>query len=232
MLPEGNMLPFDMGEKELEKDVPFFAILNEEERKFLYQNAVFKRYIRGDQIHDCRAECTGVLFVRKGMLRVYMVSEEGREITLYRLRDGENCTLSAGCIIREITFEVLIDVVEPSEVWVVNAPAIRELSNNNVHVENFLYRQTIEHFSEVMWAFQQIMFMSFDKRLAIFLLDESVHSKSDKICITHDQIAKYLGSAREVVTRMLKYFSEEGIVELRRGEIWIRNRKKLKSLTH
>lgn len=231
MLPEGSMLPFDVVEKELEKDVPFYAILNRQERRFLYQNSVFKKYTKGNQLHDCKAECTGVLFIRKGMLRVYMVSEEGREITLYRLRDGEACTLSAGCIIREITFDVLIDVVEPSEVWVVNAPAILELSNNNVYVENFLYRQTVEHFSEVMWAFQQIVFMSFDKRLAIFLLDESVHSKNDRICITHEQIAKYLGSAREVVTRMLKYFSEEGIVELHRGEIWIKNKKKLKILT-
>ena len=230
MLSENNMLPFYVEEKEFGKEVPFWSIINEEEQKFLYRSAVFRRFEKGEQIHNCKEECIGVLFIRRGMIRVYMISEEGKEITLYRLGEGETCTLSAACIIHEITFDVLIDVIEPSEIWIVNASAILELSKKNIYVENFLYRQTVEHFSEVMWAFQQIVFMSFDKRLAIFLLDESIHNKNDRIHMTHDQIAKCLGSAREVVTRMLKYFSEENIVELHRGEIWITNRKKLKEI--
>lgn len=231
MLSEGNMLPFHVDKKELSENVPFWSIMNEEEREFLHKNTVLRKYQAGEQIHDCRAECTGVLFIRQGMIRVYMISEDGKEITLYRLSSGDTCTLSAGCILQEITFEVLVDVIEPSEVWIVNALAVLELSQKNIYVENFLYRQTVEHFSEVMWAFQQIVFLSFDKRLAIFLLDESIHSKNDKICMTHDQIAKHLGSAREVVTRMLNYFSKEGIVELTRGEIWIKDKKELKNLT-
>ena len=77
---------------------------------------------------------------------------------------------------------------------------------------------------------QQILFMSFDKRLAIFLLDEVAKNNSDTLKITHEQIAKYMGSAREVVSRMLKYFEGEGIVALSRGGIQLLDKQKLRGL--
>ena len=85
----------------------------------------------------------------------------------------------------------------------------------------FLREKTVSRFSEVMWVMQQILFMSFDKRLAIFLLAEAEKEQSSEIKLTHEQIAKYMGSAREVVSRMLKYFSSEGYVELSRGGVKI-----------
>ena len=75
-----------------------------------------------------------------------------------------------------------------------------------MHAENFVYKIAIEKFSEVMWVMEQVMFMKMDKRLAIFLLDEG-----PTISMTHDEIARHMGSAREVISRMLKYFSAEGI---------------------
>ena len=78
---------------------------------------------------------------------------------------------------------------------------------------------------------QQILFMSFDRRLAVFLIDELSRSTTDSIQLTQDQIAKYMGSAREVVSRMLKYFSAEGIVEVHRGGIKILDKSKLRALT-
>ena len=81
-----------------------------------------------------------------------------------------------------------------------------------------------------MWVMQQILFMSMDKRLAIFLHDESTRLGTDNLTLTHEQIAKYMGSAREVVSRMLKYFSAEGIVQVSRGGIKIIDRQKLKRL--
>ena len=98
-------------------------------------------------------------------------------------------------------------------------------------MEAFAYRLATERFSDVMWTMQQILFMSFDKRLAIFLLDESASLGSDTIKLTHEQIAKLLGSAREVVSRMLKYFAEEGYVRLSRGTVTITDKKALRELT-
>jgi len=82
-----------------------------------------------------------------------------------------------------------------------------------------------------MWVMQQILFMSTDKRLAVFLTDEAARTGSSTIGLTHEQIAKYIGSAREVVSRMLKYFSTEGIVEVSRKGIKITDKEKLRQLT-
>ena len=81
-----------------------------------------------------------------------------------------------------------------------------------------------------MWIVEQVLFMSFDKRLAIFLLDQAGIEGSDTLRITHEEIANHLGSAREVVGRMLKYFAAEGIVKPFRGGIKIIDRKKLAAL--
>ena len=85
-------------------------------------------------------------------------------------------------------------------------------------------------FSEVMWLVEQIMWKSFDKRLAEFLLEESALDGGDTLKITHDKIAAHLGTAREVVTRMLRYFQSEGMVALTRGSVELIDRKRLNML--
>ena len=131
---------------------------------------------------------------------------------------------------QEITFEILIDAEEDSRVTVIPTAVFKKLSDENIYVENFVYKQTTERFSDVMWTMQQILFMSFDRRLAVFLIDESAKTGKDTLTMTHDQIAKYTGSAREVVSRMLKYFENEGMVELGRGRVRLKDKKRLKEL--
>jgi len=151
-------------------------------------------------------------------LRTYILSEDGRDITLYRLGPDEICILSASCILENITFDVHIDAEKDCEVLLVKSSVFQQICNENIYAENFSYKSMIDRFSDVMWAMQQILFMSFDKRLTIFLLDEVARTGSNTIVMTHEQIAKYVGSAREVVSRMLKYFENEGYVNLSRGK--------------
>ena len=101
----------------------------------------------------------------------------------------------------------------------------------NIYAENFTNLLVVDRFSNVMWAMEQLLFMRFDKRLAIFLLDELSKTGDVNIRLTHEQIAKYMGSAREVVSRMLKYFAREGLIEMSRGGIKILDREKLRELT-
>jgi CRP/FNR family transcriptional regulator len=100
----------------------------------------------------------------------------------------------------------------------------------NIYVENYMYKKAADRFSDVMWAMEQILFKSFDARLAIFLYDEMVNTKSNVIKLTHEQIAKYIGSAREVVSRMLKSFEKHDVLKLSRGTIEIIDKDKLRSL--
>ena len=212
------------------KIFPFWNEIPESDREFICRNSFSLTYPKGAGIHDGN-ECSGVIFVRSGSLRLSMMSENGKDITLYRLHPGDMCMLSASCVLKAITFDVMIDAEEDSECYVIGGPAFAALSERVPDIRIFALETAVGRFSDVMWVMQQILFMSMDKRLAIFLLDESARTGVDTITLTHGQIARYIGSAREVVSRMLKYFAGEGIVEVSRGDIRILDRRRLRELT-
>jgi len=209
----------------------FWDKLSPSEKELLKSGIELAKYKAGQTIHSPESDCIGAFLVKEGEVRVYMLSEDGREITLYRLGKGEVCMLSASCVLKSITFDVHISVVRDSEIYHISTSAYQKLIDSNIYVENFSYKIAMDRFSDVMWAMEQILFMSFDKRLAIFLIEESRKNNSETINLTHEQIAKYMGSAREVVSRMLKHFSNEGLVELSRGGVKILDKKRLKALT-
>ena len=207
----------------------FWDEISDEVREYICRNSVSMTYLKGTTIHD-GSKCSGVFFIRSGCLRVYMMSEKGKDITLYRLYPGDMCMLSASCVLQAITFDVMVDAEEDSECYVISGPAFASVSENNPKIKIFSMETAISRFSDVMWVMQQILFMSMDQRLAIFLTDESARIGSDIIPLTHEQIAKYMGSAREVVTRMLKYFANEGLVEVSRKGVKILDKKRLRKL--
>lgn len=209
----------------------FWDNLSESEKLSLVNNSSFNNYKKGEIIQNGGdIDCIGVIVVKGGTLRTYMLSEEGRDVTLYRLYEGDVCILSASCVIQSITFDVHIEADSDCEIIAISLPAFSRLSQTNIYVECFVYRTATERFSDVMWAMQQILFMSFDKRLATFLLDEIAKTEDELIKLTHEEIAKYMGSAREVVTRMLRIFADDGIVQLSRGAVRIIDKKKLRDL--
>jgi len=210
-----------------EKDIglveSFFSFWNKltpQQKSQILGNSINANYKRGENIHRGDNDCVGVLLIKSGELRTYILSEDGRDITLYRLGSGDVCILSgASCILKNITFDVHIDAEKNSELISINSAVFQQICNENIYAENFSYKSTIDRFSDVMWAMQQILFLSFDKRLTNFLLAEISRTGSSTIVMTHEQIAKYIGSAREVVSRMLKYFEKDGFVKLSRGKI-------------
>lgn len=208
----------------------FWDKLSSQQQELVLSNAVSVQYKQGENIHSGENDCVGIILIKSGELRTYILSEDGREITLYRLAKGDICILSASCILKNITFDVHIDAAHKSEVLLINSTVFQQICNENIYAENFSYKIVIDRFSDVMWAMQQILFMSFDKRLALFLLDEISRIGTDSILLTHEQIAKYVGSAREVVSRMLKYFENEGFVELHRGGVKVLDKKSLRLL--
>lgn len=212
--------------------LPFWSKLSDIEKQLLIDNTSILNYKKDSLIHNGSNDCIGIIIVKSGSLRAYIMSDEGKEVTLYRLFNKDVCTLSASCLLDNITFDIYINSETDSEVFLINSTIFSNLIKNNIYVENFSYKITIEKFSHVMWTMEQILFMKFDQRLAIFLLDESSKNRSDTIYLTHTQIAKYIGSAREVVSRMLKYFSDEGIIKLSRGSVSILDKDKLRKLIY
>ena len=210
--------------------LPFWFALSEPERTLFLEGTRLVRYAAGDNVHGNKGGCLGTILVQHGGLRVYMLSDEGREITLYRLHAGDVCVLSASCVLDNISFDVHIDSESDSEVWLTWPETFARLQAQNLQVENFAYKVAADRFSDVMWAMQQILFMSFDRRLATFLLEEADRGGGDTVQLTQEQVARYLGSAREVVSRMVKYFASEGLVEPFRGGVRILDRRRLMQL--
>ena len=212
------------------ENFPFWDKMSETDKETFCRTSHHILFKKGTNIHNGN-ECTGIVLIKSGSLRIYILSDEGKELTLYRLFPGEMCMLSASCVLREITFDVFVDAEEDSECVVVGGCAYANMSERIPEVKIFALETAVSRFSDVMWVMQQILFMSFDKRLAIFLLDECSKNGSDTVKMTHEQIAKYMGSAREVVSRMLKYFVSEGLVTASRSDgIKIADKKKLRAL--
>ena len=209
--------------------LPFWSRLPQSDKEHLCASSVAVTYQKGSNLHNGNG-CLGVFIVRSGCLRVYILSEAGKDITLYRLYSGDMCMLSASCVLQSITFDVHIDAEENSECYVIGGAAFADVCERDTAAKIFSLEMAVSRFSDVMWVMQQILFMSMDKRLAIFIYDESLRTGSDTLTLTHEQIARYMCSAREVVSRMLKYFSNEGIVEVMRKGIRITDKDRLRRL--
>ena len=212
-----------------EETFPFWNKMSEADRSTFLRSSQYVRFEKGTNIHDGN-ECTGVILIKRGVLRLYLLSDEGKEITLYRLFPGDMCILSASCVLESITFDVFVDSEENSECVVLGGCAYEDVARRMPEAKIFALESALSRFSDVMWVMQQILFMSMDKRLAIFLLDEISKTGEDTVRLTHEQIAKYMGSAREVVSRMLKYFAGEGLVAASRGGIQLLDKRRLREL--
>ena len=218
-----------MFEKFYEQYFPFWNKLTEEDKKYLCNNSSVEYFNKEQPVHN-NIGCSGLYIVKSGKLRLYMLSEEGKEITLYRLSPGDICMLSASCVLQSIAFDVYLDAEVSSECYMISASAFGSVGERVPEVKIFALETAVQRFSDVMWIMQQIVFMSMDKRLAIFLLDECSADKSETVSLTHEQIARHLGTAREVISRLLKQFANDGIVKVTRKEIIITDKNRLRSI--
>ena len=211
---------------------PFWDELTADEQEMLCRSTRPVKYQKGERVHSPVENCVGILLLRTGQFRAYLLSDDGRDVTLYRLFGGEICILSASCVMDSVNFDLYIDAEEDTEAYCISAGVFRSLMQQNVEVRCFAYQMTAERFSDTMWTMQQILFMSADRRLAIFLADELAKTGGDDVRLTQDQMAKYMGSAREVVSRLLKYFAGEGIVKLYRGGVTVIDKDRLLKIAY
>ena len=216
---------------EYEKYLPVWKDLTPEQRERIAGVIEYREVKKGTHIHDSSADCLGLMIVKSGQLRTYILSEDGREITISRLFEYDVSLLSASCVMPDMQFNIMIEAEKDSAFWSIPACLFKNLVDESLAVSNFSRNLLSSNFSELMWLMEQIMWKSVDKRLAAFLIEECQLEGSQVLKVTHERIANHLGTAREVVTRMLRYFQSEGMVQLTRGTIEITDKSKLKSLT-
>ncbi len=215
---------------EFQSCFPIWNQLDTEQQARILGSLVSHRVKKGTVIHNGSMDCTGLLLIKSGQLRVYILSDEGREITLYRLFELDMCLFSASCMLRSIQFDVTITAEKDTEFWVVPTEVYKGILEESAPAANYTNELMASRFSDVMWLMEQIMWKSLDRRLATFLLEEASIEGSSILKITHETIANHLGSHREVITRMLRYFQNEGMVSLSRGVIEITNADRLEEL--
>ena len=216
---------------EFSEYLPFWSKLNAEQRQRIADVVEYRTVPKGTHIHDSSAECLGLVMVRSGQLRAYILSEDGREITISRLFEYDVSLLSASCVMPDLQFNVMIEAEKDSAFWSIPACLFKNLMEESLAVSGYSRSLLSSNFSELMWLMEQIMWKSFDKRMAAFLLEETQLEESNVLKITHEKIAAHMGTAREVVTRMLRYFQNEGMVKLTRGTIEITDEEKLEDLS-
>ena len=210
---------------------PIWEKLSPAHQQLVSSTIVPRTLGKGAVLHDGSADCAGLVLIKSGQLRAYILSEDGREITLYRLLDRDICLFSASCVMRSVQFEIMIAAEKESEVYILPPYVFKKIMDESAPLANYVNELMATRFSEVMWLIEQIMWKSIDKRLASFLLEESALENSDTLQLTHEAIANHMGTAREVVTRMLRYFQTEGYVKLTRGVVEIVDRQGMELLT-
>ena len=210
--------------------IPFWQNLTSDEKAIVSQRALTKRFSKDQVASSNNSACLGVVLILSGGIRVSLISDEGREITLYRAHAGEFCISTASCVIRQLTFEAIVTAEEDTTVLVIPSSVTAKLMDTNAHVRAFVFEKETERFSQTMWAIQHMLFKKFDQRLASYLVAESQKSGDTEIRKTQEEIARDVNSAREVVARMLKEFADKGLVEIKRGKILLRNVDGLKKI--
>lgn len=214
----------------LEEIFPQWEKLTPQQQEQVRLQSQSKRFARGDIVHQGNNDCSGLLLVRNGQLRVFIVSSGGKEVTLYRLFSWDVCLFTASCIMKNISFELHVQAERDSDVFIVPPKLYERLMKESLAVADYTNQLMASRFSDVMWMMEQILFTSFDSRLSAFLLEQSEIEGSNQLTLTHEEIARHLGSAREVVSRMLKYFADDGLVQLSRGKVTLVEPKGLRSL--
>lgn len=198
---------------------PVWDKLDKAQQKTLLDSVTERSAKAGTVLYTGGSDCLGLVVVKSGRLRAYSLSGEGREITLYRLFERDICLMTSSCMMHNLQFDVTIEVEKDAEFWVVPPAVYRTLTEQSLAAARYTNDLLATRLSDVMWLMEQIMWQSFDKRLAEFLLEESALENTTVLNLTHEKIANHLGTAREVVTRMLRYFQGEGMVRLARGTV-------------
>ena len=211
-------------------NIPFWANLTSEEKAIVSQRAITKRFNKDQIVSSNSSACLGIILIMSGGIRVSLISDEGREITLYRAYANEFCVSTASCVVHQLSFNAIVTAEEDTSVLVIPSAVCSRLMESNIHVRAFVFERETERYSQTIWAIQQMLFKKLDQRLASYLIDAYKANSKPEVKKTQEEIARDINSAREVVARMLKDFAAKGFVEIKRGALVLRNIEGLKKL--
>jgi CRP/FNR family transcriptional regulator len=175
-------------------------------------------FIEGDRVD-------GIALLVSGVVRVYKIGENGREITLYRFGLGESCILTANAILKQIDFPAIASVEQEAEAVMIPAAVFRDWVRRHDLWSDFVFDLLSQRLTSLIMIVDEVAFRRLDVRIAALLLQRS--QTRNPVRITHQEIASELGSSREVISRLLEDFSEQGLIRSGRGEVQVLDEKGL-----
>lgn len=175
--------------------------------------------------------CDHLPLLISGSVRVYKIGENGREITLYHLEPGDSCIMTAACIISQQVFPAFAVTDTEVEAFTIPANSLREWVRQNPIWQEYIFGLLSQRLANVIEMVEEVAFRRMDCRIAAYLLKNSAQT-SLSLPITHEAIAKELGSSREVVSRILKSWEKQGLLSLSRGKITLKNWQKLEKIAN
>lgn len=216
----------------LEKNVGFWNALKDYEKQLLIDSIKLSEIPKGTQLVRSSSECRGMIMLKKGRIRAFISSEDGREVTLYRLVDGDTCIMSASCMLKSVRFQVFLEVEKDASMFIIPQTVFIRLNSENNAVKDYTMNLLADKFSQSITIIDNMVFGSIPSRIASFLIEMIGLEGKDDLDITHDSIAKNIGTAREVVSRILKKWENEDIVQLTRGKVIVLNSRRLYDITN
>ena len=222
----------NMDNQDILSKLSFWNNLTDNEKETASRGSVIKKYTKGSYIYGFTDACLGVVYVKQGSIRVYITSDEGREITLFHIAKDDTCILSSACALSGVSLDVQMVAESDTEFLAIGAGTFEKLARSNIYVKSYAYELTAKRLSSVVWILEQILFAHFDSRMAQFLISVYERTGSKMIKMTQEAIAREVNSAREVVARMLKQFENDGIISVRRGTITIKDLNALEKIAN
>lgn len=208
-------------EELLRNAFPFWESLTEQQKTELCRNTLKSHCEKKTQLHFGGGECAGVQIIGSGRVRVFITSPGGGDITLFRLIGGDVSILSAACMLNGMDIELDMEMETDCTIYTIPKKVYRRLYDESVVVKDYTMEMISEKFSDIMWLLNQFLFSNVASRIAGALLEHRALEGGDELSLTHETIAKDAGTAREVVTRILKQFQSDGLVKLGRGKVII-----------
>lgn len=199
---------------------PFFKDIRTEETNALLVSKILPK---GTAVFNEGDQCSGVAFVLKGSIRVSKVGKSGREVILYRVGSGNSCVLTIASVLSNISYPATATVEEDVEVILVPVQLFKAMMTSNLELQQFVYKLISERLLNVLSLIDEIIFRKIDERLIEFLLKKALKD-GDIIEMTHEELSIQLGTAREVISRIMKGFERDGCIQLSRGKVRIINR--------
>jgi len=209
---------------------PVLKQLPEEARQIIFSSGHIAVLPNEQMLMKQNQECQFIPMVLSGQLRIYKLSPNGREMTLYRIGPGETCLISIACQIKGEDFPAMAQVEGKTQLFMLPSFICHDVLSSNLAWKDFIITSIYAHLTDVMETLEAVAFDRTDHRLVLWLLEKTDETNSAILC-THEEIAVELGTAREVVSRLLGELKNKGIVTLSRGKIRIKDPEQLRLLS-